>query len=132
MNATFKRSFARLGLVLIGIFGNAALAADQWPAEPPSEPPADWGPVSANFEEIDYPFPVHFLKLRRFDQDMNMAYMDIAPTGPVNGQTIFWQHGMNFYSEAYTPKIKALAAEGFRVIAVDRIGYGKSSKPVIP
>ena len=132
MNATFKRSFARLGLVLIGIFGNAALAADQWPAEPPSEPPADWGPVSANFEEIDYPFPVHFLKLRRFDQDMNMAYMDIAPTGPVNGQTIFWQHGMNFYSEAYTPTIKALAAEGFRVIAVDRIGYGKSSKPVIP
>ena len=132
MNATFKRSFARLGLVLIGILGNAALAADQWPAEPPSEPPADWGPVSANFEEIDYPFPVHFLKLRRFDQDMNMAYMDIAPTGPVNGQTIFWQHGMNFYSEAYTPTIKALAAEGFRVIAVDRIGYGKSSKPVIP
>ena len=97
-----------------------------------AEAPADWGPVSANFEEIDYPYPVHFLKLRRFDQDMNMAYMDIEPTGRSNGQTIFWQHGMNFYSEAYTPTLRALAAEGFRVLAVDRIGYGKSSKPVIP
>ena len=37
---------------------------------------------------------------------------------------------MNFYSEAYTPTLRALAAEGFRVLAVDRIGYGKSSKPV--
>ena len=120
-------------LVLASLFAVFPLvAADKWPAEPPAEAPADWGPVSANFEEIDYPYPVHFLKLRRFDQDMNMAYMDIEPTGRSNGQTIFWQHGMNFYSEAYTPTLKALAAEGFRVLAVDRIGYGKSSKPVIP
>ena len=86
---------------LLAVF--PSVAADKWPAEPPAEAPADWGPVSANFEEIDYPYPVHFLKLRRFDQDMNMAYMDIEPTGRSNGQTIFWQHGMNFYSEAYTP-----------------------------
>ena len=26
-----------------------------------------------------------------------------------HGQTVFWQHGMNFYSEAYTDTIKALA-----------------------
>ncbi len=109
-----------------------ALAAEQWPAEPPAEPPADWGPVSANFEEIPYPYPVHFLELNRFDQDMRMAYMDVAPTGRSNGQTVLWQHGMNFYAEAYTPTINELSAQGFRVLAVDRIGYGKSSKPIIP
>ncbi len=112
-------------------FAGATLAAD-WPAEPPAEAPADWGPVSANFEEIPYPYPVQYLELTRFNEQMRMAYMDVQPTGPANGQVVFWQHGMNFYSEAYTPTLKKLAEEGFRVIAVDRIGYGKSSKPVIP
>jgi len=108
------------------------LAAQDWPDEPPAEAPAHWGAVSANFEEIPYPYPVKFLELNRFDQNMRMAYMDVAPTGRSNGQTIFWQHGMNFYSEAYTPTLQALSAAGFRILAVDRIGYGKSSKPIIP
>lgn len=115
------------------IFGLAHVSAvAQWPAEPPAEAPAEWGAVSANFEEIPYPYPVQFLDLNRFGQDMRMAYMDVPPTGRSNGQTVFWQHGMNFYSEAYTPTLKALSEAGFRILAVDRIGYGKSSKPIIP
>ncbi len=113
-------------------FTGAMSYSQDWPATPPAEAPADWGPVSANFEEIPYPYPVHFLELNRFRQDMRMAYMDVPPTGAPNGQTVFWQHGMNFYSEAYTPQIDALSEAGFRVIAVDRIGYAKSSKPIIP
>ncbi|MEX0617549.1 MAG: alpha/beta hydrolase [Pseudohongiellaceae bacterium] len=119
-------------IVIASLCGTAVLAQESWPATPPEEAPAHWGPVSANFEEIPYPYPVHFLELNRFDQDMRMAYMDVAPTGTPNGQTVFIQHGMNFYSEAYTPTINALAEAGFRVLAVDRIGYGKSSKPIIP
>ncbi|MBL4821121.1 MAG: alpha/beta hydrolase [Gammaproteobacteria bacterium] len=110
---------------------SGSISAQQWPAEPPAEAPSDWGPVSANFEEIPYPYPVHFLELKRFGEDILMAYMDVPPSGRSNGQTVFWQHGMNFYSEAYTPTITKLSQEGFRVLAVDRIGYGKSSKPVI-
>ena len=106
--------------------------AQQWPAQPPDEPPAHWGPVSANFEEIPYPYPVHFLELNRFGEAMRMAYMDIPARGQPNGQTVFWQHGMNFYAEAYTPTLNVLSDAGFRVIAVARIGYGKSSKPIIP
>ena len=106
--------------------------AQDWPAEPPAEAPADWGPVSLNLEEIEYPWPVHYLDLRRYGQKMLMAYMDIPPTGSANGQTIFWQHGHNFYSEPYQESFRRLTAAGFRVIAVDRIGYGKSSKPLIP
>lgn len=126
------RVFATLLILSVPLWGTQALAQQtNWPAEPPAEAPADWGPVSINFEEITYPYPVQFLEMTRFGQKMRMAYMDIPPTGPANGQTVFWQHGHNFYSEAYGPTFAALAAAGFRVLAVDRIGYGKSSKPLI-
>ncbi len=119
-------------VLMIGLWAGTASAQQQWPEEPPEEPPEDWGPVSANFEEIDYPYPVEFLELTRFKKHMRMAYMDVPPSGTPNGQTVFWQHGMNFYSEAYTDSINRLSEAGFRVIAVDRIGYAKSSKPIIP
>ncbi|MDA1372306.1 MAG: alpha/beta hydrolase [Proteobacteria bacterium] len=121
-----------MSALLFSMSATTLQADEEWPAEPPSEPPAHWGPVGINFEEIPYPYPVHFLELNRFGVDMRMAYMDVPPSGRGNGQTVLWQHGMNFYAEAYAPTIKALTDAGFRVLAVDRIGYGKSSKPVIP
>lgn len=129
----------KLRIIAVSITLTLSLGAVQtqaqdapWPAQPPADVPADWGPVSINFEEIPYPHPVHFLELRRFNQNMRLAYMDVPPSGPANGQTVVWQHGHNFYSEAYTHTINVLAAAGFRVVAIDRIGYGKSSKPLIP
>ena len=121
-----------LSAFLLSVASMPNLAQTDWPEVPPTEAPAHWGAVSANFEEIPYPYPVHFLELNRFQQDIRMAYMDVPPSGRANGQTVFIQHGMNFYSEAYTPTIKALSDAGFRVIAVDRIGYGKSTKPILP
>lgn len=121
-----------LSAFLLSVASMPNLAQNDWPEVPPTEAPAHWGAVSANFEEIPYPYPVHFLELNRFQQDIRMAYMDVPPSGRANGQTVFIQHGMNFYSEAYTPTIKALSDAGFRVIAVDRIGYGKSTKPILP
>jgi pimeloyl-ACP methyl ester carboxylesterase len=64
-------------------------------------------------------------------EDYRMAYMDVAPTGPANGQTAVLFHGMNFFAAAFEPTIDALTAAGFRVLAVDRLGYGRSSKPDI-
>jgi pimeloyl-ACP methyl ester carboxylesterase len=132
MPSISRRVCATAAALLLSAWGTLSTAEEQWPATPPQEAPEDWGPVSANFEEIPYPYPVHFLELNRFKQDMRMAYMDVPAKGKANGQTVFLQHGMNFYSEAYTDTINALAEAGFRVIAVDRIGYGKSSKPIIP
>lgn len=131
MHLSKQRIHATLAAFILCVWGIAASAQD-WPATPPAEAPAHWGPVSANFEEIPYPYPVHFLELNRFGEPMRMAYMDVPPQGRSNGQTVLIQHGMNFYSEAYTTTINALAEEGFRVVAVDRIGYGKSSKAVVP
>jgi pimeloyl-ACP methyl ester carboxylesterase len=127
-----QRIALSISAFLLSLVSNATLADIDWPEVPPTEAPAHWGAVSANFEEIPYPYPVRFLELNRFQQDIRMAYMDVPPSGRANDQTVFIQHGMNFYSEAYTPTIKALSAAGFRVIAVDRIGYGKSTKPILP
>jgi len=127
-----QRVVLSLSAFVLSVVSTATLAQTDWPEVPPAEAPAHWGAVSANFEEIPYPYPVHFLELNRFQQDIRMAYMDVPPSGRSNGQTVFIQHGMNFYSEAYTPTIKALSAAGFRVLAVDRIGYGKSTKPILP
>src|SRR5690606_10483091 len=117
-------------LVAAAVFGsvfmNTPLPAQEWPATPPSEPPADWGPVSIDLAEIEYPYPVSFLELNRFGPDMRMAYMDVPPAGTPNGQTVVLFHGMNFYGEAYTPTINALREAGFRVVALDQIGFGKS------
>ena len=57
-----------------------------------------------------------------------MAYMDVAPAGPPKG-TVLLFHGKNFASDYWAPVIKGLSAAGWRVIAPDQIGFGKSSKP---
>jgi len=41
-------------------------------------------------------------------------------------------HGNNFAGFYFGSIIDALKAEGFRVIVVDQIGYGRSSKPIMP
>jgi pimeloyl-ACP methyl ester carboxylesterase len=41
-------------------------------------------------------------------------------------------HGNNFAGVYFGGPIDALRKEGFRVIAPDQIGYGRSSKPIIP
>ncbi len=99
---------------------------------PPSEPPAHWGPISSTMEEIPYPHPVQYLDINIFGQDLKLAYMDVKPEGTANGQTAMLFHGMNFTGKAFEVTIDALTMAGFRVVVPDRIGYGRSSKPDIP
>lgn len=100
--------------------------------EPPEEPPAHWGPLSSTLEEIEYPHPVSYMDVRLFGKDGRLAYMDVPPSGPDNGRTVMLFHGMNFAGIGFAPTIEELSAAGFRTIAVDRIGYGRSSKLDIP
>jgi len=99
---------------------------------PPEALPTHWGPVSIDLEEIEYPFPVHYLERELFGQDVRIAYMDVAPTGQPNGRTASLTHGMSYYGWYWEETIRALSNEGYRVIAEDRLGWGKSSKPLIP
>jgi pimeloyl-ACP methyl ester carboxylesterase len=61
-----------------------------------------------------------------------MAYMDVPPGGSPNGRTVMLFHGNNFGGFYFAGPIEALRKEGFRVVVPDQIGYGRSSKPVIP
>ena len=83
-----QRVVLSISALLLGLTSTIVMAQSEWPEVAPAEPPAHWGAVSANFEEIPYPYPVHFLELNRFQQDIRMAYMDVPPSGRANGQTV--------------------------------------------
>src|SRR5690554_6642598 len=100
--------------------------------EPPATPPDDWSAVSINLEEIPYPYPVHFLHRNLYGQAVRIAYMNAEPTGSANGRTVVLLHGSSYYSWYWEHTMAALTEAGYRVVAVDRLGWGRSSKPVIP
>lgn len=93
---------------------------------------ADVKPASINCEECPYPYPSSYLPLTLYGQEARIAYMDVAPQGQNNGHTVVLLHGNNFAGFYFGVIIDALRKEGFRVIVPDQIGYGRSSKPIIP
>ncbi|MEE2604170.1 MAG: alpha/beta hydrolase [Pseudomonadota bacterium] len=105
----------RLWLVLLGL-----LLAGRLVAAPVS--------LDARLTDFDYPFPVQMLSLEDQQQDLEMAYMDVAPKQG-NGKTVLLLHGKNFSGAYWQDTMSALLAEGYRVVAPDQIGFGKSSKP---
>lgn len=125
------RSF--LAAVFLAFIASALSTADLAAQhKPPATPPAEWGPLSINLEEIAYPYPVRFLNLNLFGQDVRIAYMDVAPAGTPNGKTVVLLHGGSYYGWYWKSQIEALTRAGFRVVVEDRLGWGKSSKPILP
>ena len=117
------------------VFGAAlfVFAANGEGQNKPSVPtPADVKPGSITSEDVPYPFPSSYLPLTLYGQDVRMAFMDVAPAGTANGHTVMIFHGNNFAGFYFGNIIEALRKEGFRVIVPDQIGYGRSSKPIIP
>jgi len=79
-------------------------------------------PESA-FEHLkDYPFKPNYMDVG----GLNMHYLD---EGDKNNKTIFLFHGQPSWSYLYRHMIPVLVKEGYRVIAPDLIGFGKSDKP---
>src|SRR5499426_768901 len=105
-------------------------AARQSPTPAPT--PTDVKPGSITSEDVPYPYPSSYLPLTLYGQDVRIAYMDVAPAGTPNGHTVVVLHGFNFAGFYFGGPIDALRKEGFRVIVPDQIGFGRSSKPIIP
>jgi pimeloyl-ACP methyl ester carboxylesterase len=89
-------------------------------------------PGSITCEDVPYPHPVSYMPLTLYGQDIRLAYMDVAPQGTPNGKTVMLFHGMNFAGFYWGGPIEALRKEGFRVVVPDQIGFGRSSKPIMP
>ena len=122
------RPFLCLSLGLLLLFTMTA-AAQQRSAVPA---PPDAKPMSITLEDVPYPHPIHFMPLTLYGQDVRMAYMDVPAAGPANGHTAVLLHGMNFYGEYWKGTIEVLRNEGFRVVVPDQVGFGRSTKAVIP
>lgn len=129
----------RVFLLVAGLLAFGSSATTAWaqggaqpPLKGPADPPADAKPVSISLEDLPYPHPVSYLPMTLYGQEVRMAYMDVAPPGTPNGQTIVLLHGLNFFGEAWGPTIEVFRKEGYRVIVTDQIGFGRSSKPDIP
>jgi pimeloyl-ACP methyl ester carboxylesterase len=87
------------------------------------------GPVyGARLEGFAYPHPVHIFRFTSQKAAMEMAYMDVRPAS-ANGRTVVLLHGKNFCAATWEGSIAALTGAGYRVIAVDQIGFCKSTKP---
>ena len=80
----------------------------------------------SNFTDLkDFPYEPHY-----FDLDgMRMHYID---EGPADAPVALLMHGMPSWSYLYRNMIPALRAAGYRCIAPDHIGFGKSDKVADP
>lgn len=75
------------------------------------------------FENLpDYPFTAHYVDV----DGLRMHYVD---EGAKTGAIVLLLHGEPSWSYLYRFMVPPLANAGFRVIAPDLIGFGKSDKP---
>ena len=74
------------------------------------------------FENLeDFPFKANYLTI----DDTRIHYLD---EGPRNGEVIYLLHGEPAWSYLFRKMIPVLVDAGYRVIAPDMVGFGKSDK----
>lgn len=99
---------------------------------PPDGRPAAAGP--ADEPTADEPLalpPVQFMTVRAADEAVRLAYVDVSPP-LANGRTALLLHDRGAGDERWAATIAALADAGFRVLAPDLVGYGRSGRPAAP
>jgi len=108
----------------------ALLFALAGPAMADSPAPAAEPVYDADGSTFPYPWPVRFFEFESQRKRLRMAYLDVPPAdGKGNGQVVLLLHGKNFNSSDWETTIASLTRAGFRCIAPDQIGFGRSSKP---
>lgn len=70
----------------------------------------------------DYPFKPHYIEL----EHGRIHYID---EGPKDGKALFLFHGQPSWSYLYRHMTPLFVEAGYRVIAPDLVGFGKSDKP---
>ena len=85
-------------------------------------------PLDLRLSAWPYPYPTKEFKTSLQGVPASMVYMDVPAVGKQKGAVLLF-HGKNFSSDYWAPTIAGLTQAGYRVIAPDQIGFGKSSKP---
>lgn len=75
---------------------------------------------------VDYPWEPRYFSVRA--HGTGLLRMHYVEDGPPDGPLVLLLHGEPSWSYLYRKMIPLFAAEGFRVIAPDLIGFGKSDK----
>jgi len=76
-------------------------------------------------ELIDFPFQSNYHTL--MPSTLRIHYID---EGPKDGKLLLLLHGMPSWSYSFRKVIPSLTKAGFRVVAPDLPGFGKSDKPI--
>jgi hypothetical protein len=84
------RRFFCLAALLAAFIVSPVLAqgTGQTPAAAPAPAPTDVKAGSIDLADVPYPYPVSFLPLTMYGQEVRMAYMDVPPAGQPNGRTV--------------------------------------------
>lgn len=76
---------------------------------------------------VDYPFQPHYLQVADGEGgELRIHYLD---EGLPDGDVVLLLHGQPAWSYLYRHMIPPLVKAGFRVIAPDLVGFGRSDKP---
>ncbi|MCB9538568.1 MAG: alpha/beta hydrolase [Myxococcales bacterium] len=62
----------------------------------------------------------------RMKSTPTITYVELNPEG---AKTLIFVHGLGSYLKFWQPQLNHFAALGYRVVALDMVGYGKSDKP---
>jgi haloalkane dehalogenase len=82
----------------------------------------------AAFDSLtDFPYAPHYVEIE--DDDLGTLRVHYLDEGPADGHTIVLLHGQATWSYSFRKMIPLLTAAGYRVIAPDLIGFGRSDKP---
>jgi len=75
----------------------------------------------------DFPFAPHYVEVDSGDgATLRMHYLD---EGPADGEVVLLLHGEPSWSYLYRRMIPVLVGAGFRTVAIDLVGFGRSDKP---
>jgi haloalkane dehalogenase len=85
-------------------------------------------PDSAFAAIADFPFPPHYLEIADRDDGtrLRVHYVD---EGPRDAPVVLMMHGEPSWCYLYRHMIGPVVEAGFRVVAPDLIGFGRSDKP---
>lgn len=75
----------------------------------------------------DFPFEPHYTEIS--DPDLGTLRVHYIDEGPRDGHIVLLMHGQATWSYSYRKMIPLFVNAGYRVIAPDLIGFGRSDKP---